>query len=52
MKKLSKFFKSLWNDVVSLLPDSRLGKAVFYALMALLVGALGYCWIGDFISRM
>lgn len=52
MRKLRKFFKGRRNDKGSSLPNNRLGKAVFYALMALLVGAIGYYWIGDFISRM
>jgi hypothetical protein len=36
----------------SLVPKSKLGMAVFYALVALMAGAFLYCWGYDFITHL
>jgi hypothetical protein len=52
LEKIKGVFKKAWKGMLSLAPDDKLAKGVFYALLVLFVSAIGYCWISHFIANI
>jgi hypothetical protein len=42
--------KKIWNGVLGLLPENKLGKIIFYAFIGLFIGGIMYCWISHFLN--